>query len=473
MMTCLLPGRCTIARFAVLFVAMLAAASSASAQAFKVLYNFDYTDGGTPAGTLVQGLDGNLYGTTGYGGTSDFGVVFRITTGGAFTTLYSFCYDSPICTDGAGPDAGLVLGQDGNFYGTTFGGGKFGAGTVFKITPSGVLTTLYDFAGPEGIFPATPLVLGANGNFYGTTSYGGNSTACPGFYSGCGSIFEITPTGGFILLHVFNFTNGSTPQAPLIQASDGNFYGTAFYGGSSGYGSVFRMSPTGAFTVLHSFSGPDGEYPDGSLVQSGNVFYGTTGFGGASGYGTIFDITSQGAVHTVFSFDLGNGYIPGGPLVRAADGDFYGATGSGGGVGSCGTLFKFNSAGAVSILHDSTLADGCYPAGMVQGTNGIFYGLAPAAGANSYGTVFSLSAGLGPLVETVPASGGTGATVKILGTSLAGATSVTFNGTAAIFRVVSGSLITATVPAGASTGVVQVVTPGGELSSNVAFQVIK
>lgn len=319
MMTCLLPGRCTIARFAVLFVAMLAAASSASAQAFKVLYNFDYTDGGTPSGTLVQGLDGNLYGTTGYGGTSDFGVVFRITTGGAFTTLYSFCYDSPICTDGAGPDAGLVLGQDGNFYGTTFGGGKFGAGTVFKITPSGVLTTLYDFAGPEGIFPATPLVLGANGNFYGTTSYGGNSTACPGFYSGCGSIFEITPTGGFILLHIFNFTNGSTPQAPLIQASDGNFYGTAFYGGSSGYGSVFRMSPTGAFTVLHSFNGPDGEYPDGSLVQSGNVFYGTTGFGGASGYGTIFDITSQGAVHTVFSFDLGNGYIPGGPLVRAAD----------------------------------------------------------------------------------------------------------------------------------------------------------
>jgi len=466
-------GQRATARLAALFVALFAAASSAPAQGFKVLFNFDGTNGGLPiASTLVQGVDGNLYGTTDWEGASGYGTVFKVTPNGVLTKLYDFCQNPDICTDGANPVSGLVLGPDGSFYGTTIGGGTFGSGTVYKITPSGVLTTLHNFAGPEGAFPATALVLGSNGSFYGTTSLGGNSAACPGFFSGCGSIFEISSTGQFTLLHLFDFSDGATAQAPLMQASDGNFYGTGYYGGSLGYGTVFKITPAGTFTLLHSFSGADGEYPSSPLLQAGNVFYGTAAFGGSNGYGTVFQMTPQGVLHTIFNFDLGNGYVPSGSIIRAADGYFYGSTESGG-PGACGTLFRFNSAGALTVLHDFALEDGCYPNGQAQATNGIFYGLGYGGGAHSYGTVFSLSVGLRPLVETVPASGRAGTSVQILGTNLTGATSVTFNGSAAAFTVASGTLITATVPAGATTGTVKVVTPSGTLSSNAPFQVIQ
>jgi len=472
MIRMLLGWRATAPLMGVLLV-LFVLASSAAAQGFKVLFNFDGEDGGLPiASTLVQGVDGNLYGTTDWEGASGYGTVFKVTPAGVLTKLYDFCQNPDTCTDGANPVSGLVLGPDGNFYGTTIGGGTFGAGTVYKITPSGVLTTLYSFVGPEGAFPATALVLGSNGNFYGTTSLGGNSAACPGLFSGCGSIFEITSTGEFTLLHLFDLNDGATPQAPLVQASDGNFYGTAFQGGSLGYGTVFKMTPSGALALLHSFSGADGEYPSGSLLQEGNVFYGTAAFGGSNGYGTVFEMTHQGVLRTIFNFDLGNGYVPSGAIIRAADGYFYGSTESGG-PGACGTLFRFNAAGTLTVLHDFALEDGCYPNGQAQGTNGIFYGLGYGGGAHSYGTVFSFSAGLRPLVETAPASGKVGTSVQILGTNLRGATSVTFNRTAASFTVVSGTLITATVPAGATTGIVKVVTPRGTLSSNLSFQVIQ
>jgi uncharacterized repeat protein (TIGR03803 family) len=182
-------------------------------------------------------------------------------------------------------------------------------------------------------------------------------------------------------------------------------------------------------------------------------------------------VTPGGDFTTIFSFDLGNGYVPFGVIVRGADGYFYGATESGG-SGACGTIFRFDSAGAVSSLHDFSLSDGCYPEGLAQDTDGVFYGAAEAGGAYSRGTFFSLSVGLGPLVETVPASGKIGAAVQVLGTALTGATSVTFNGTAATFTVASDTLITPSVPTGATTGLARVVTPHGTLSSNVRFQVL-
>jgi uncharacterized repeat protein (TIGR03803 family) len=289
-------------------------------------------------------------------------VVFKITLSGTFTTLHSF--DS---TDGDAP-RGPVQATDGNFYGTTNQGGAHGGGTVFKITPSGKLTTLYNFCSR----------------------------------SGC--------------------TDGEAPLAGVVQGTDGNFYGTATAGGANGYGTVFKITPSGKLTTLGSF-GPFG-YPESTPVQAtdGN-FYGTTSSGGTEGYGTIFKITPSGKLTTLHTFDGTDG---------------------------------------------AEIA-----AGLVQDTNGKFYGTAPYGGANNDGTVFSLSVGLGPFVETQPTAGKVGAAVKVLGTDLIGATSVTFNGTAAVFKVVSASLITTDVPTGATTGTVEVTTPKGTLKSNVAFRVTK
>jgi uncharacterized repeat protein (TIGR03803 family) len=252
-------GRHASARLTVLFLTVFAAAAPSWAQRFKVLFSFNGNDGGNPNDSaLVQGPDSNLYGTSSYGGISDYGTVFKVTPTVTVTTLYSFCVNLPYRSDGVAPDAGLVLGPDGNLNGTSIAGGTFGGGTVFQITPAGVLTALHSFDGYDGEFPETPLVLASNGNFYGTTSMGGNAQQCPGFYAGCGSLFEITPTGTFTLLHVFNLEDGATPQAGLIQGTDGNFYGTTFYGGSLGYGTVFKMSPSATQTAS---AAPTGNIP--------------------------------------------------------------------------------------------------------------------------------------------------------------------------------------------------------------------
>lgn len=250
------------------------------------LYAFNLPDGAYPFGKLVQGSDGNFYGTT-TGGGEGGGTIFEITPGGAFSVLQSF-----IST----PWGGLVQGSDGNFYGTTLYGGNnncyLGCGTVFKMTPAGVLTSLYSFCSQpncaDGAQPFAGLVQGNNGNFYGTTSEGGRY--------GNGTVFNITPSGTLTTLYRFDGTYGRDPYAGLAQASDGNFYGTTAEGGPSGGGTVFKITDGGMMTILHSFcakSGcPDGTYPLGILVQGtdGN-FYGTTGEDGQSLYGTVFRLS--------------------------------------------------------------------------------------------------------------------------------------------------------------------------------------
>jgi uncharacterized repeat protein (TIGR03803 family) len=472
-------------------------AISSPAQTFTTLLSFNGTDGANPYyGSLVQGLDGNFYGTTNQGGANcapyGCGTVFKITPGGTLTTLYSFCAQTN-CPDGYYPYAGLVQATNGNFYGITFDGGTNNGGTVFKITPARKLTTLYRFCSPtdctDGDGPAAALVQATNGNFYGTTYFGGANTSCNDG-TGCGTVFKITPAGTLTVLHSFDATDGANPEAGLVQATNANFYGTTFDGGANGPGgTAFKITPAGTLTTLYNFCAetgcPDGERSLGVLVQAANgQFYGTTELGGANNGGTVFKITARGTLTTLYSFcsqtGCTDGKVPGAGLVQATNGKLYGTTEYGGANGG-GTVFEITAAGKLTTLYNfcsqTNCTDGADPsAGLAQATNGNFYGTTTSGGASSNcsggcGTVFSLSEGLGPFVETLPTSGTVGAAVIILGNNLTGSTSVTFNGTAATFTVVSSTEIRTTVPTGATTGKVKVTTPKGTLTSNVNFRV--
>jgi uncharacterized repeat protein (TIGR03803 family) len=451
----------------------LCGSGSLPAQTFTTLLAFNGSNGSDPRG-LVQGTDGNLYGTTFAAGRSRNGTIFKITPSGTFTTLHS----------GGEFDAGLILGTDRNFYGTSESGGTLGYGWIFKITPSGTLTTLYNFGPPpSGTLPLAPLVQASDGNFYGTTNEGGTN--------GGGTLFKITPNGTLTTLHNFcsqsGCADGANPGGALVQGTDGNLYGTTSAGGNpactsnSGCGTIFKITTTGTLTTLHSFDLTDGGNPSAGLIQAtdGN-FYGTTYFGGASNSncttgtcGTVFKVTPAGALTTLHSFDYTDGANPEAALIQATDGNFYGTTDNG-----YGTVFKITPSGTLTTLHNFDGADGSFPNALVQHTNGTFYATTSQGGIRNYHvcgagcvTIYSLSVGMGPFVKTEPASGNVGAAVNILGTNLTEATSVSFNGMLAAFSVESSSEITATVPTGATTGEVKVVTPSGTLSSNVSFRV--
>jgi len=258
---------------------------------FQALYSFTGGgDGSNPNAGLVQASDGNLYGTTYNGGTIGVGTVFRITTNGAYTSLYSFSGNVYGGTDGGNPYYGsLVQASDGNLYGTTEEGGTNGDGTVFQITTNGAEAVLYSFTGGnDGRYAFGGLVQASDGNLYGTTGNGGTN--------GYGTVFRMTINGALTSLYSFTGGNdGGNPLAGLVQASDGNLYGTTFYGGNTnlngyGYGTVFRITTNGVETVLYSFTGEgDGGNPVAGLVQaSDGKLYGTTEYGGTNGYGTIF-----------------------------------------------------------------------------------------------------------------------------------------------------------------------------------------
>ena len=398
-----------------------------SGQSLTTLHRFaGYpNDGGDPNAGLVQASDGNFYGTTQAGGTSSncqggCGTVFKITPGGTLTTLHSFDW-----YHGASPTSELVQGTDGNFYGTTYGGGAHQYyGSVFKISPSGTFTLLYSFCAqtdcPDGSMPYAGLVRGADGSFYGTTLEGGANTGCSLGAGTCGTVFKITPGGGLTTLHNFcsqpNCADGGNPYAGLILASDGNFYGTTFNRGANGYGTVFKISPAGALTTLYSFCSQsncsDGQYAYAGLVQAtdGN-FYGSTSAGGGGQFhqgGTIFKITSSGTLTTIYNFCSQQNCTDGSDsvarMVQAGDGALYGTTLHGGTncqqTSGCGTIFRITTSGTLTTLHsfDDT-NDGKSPfGGLVQATDGNFYGAAtyganPActAGLHGCGTVFRLN----------------------------------------------------------------------------------
>lgn len=459
-------------------------ALSAAAQTFTTLVSFTQPVGTQPnAMVFVQGADGNLYGTLNCGGNGPAGSecpfggsVFKLTPAGVLTPLYLFCPRAN-CINGSSPVGGLVLGTDGNFYGTTIGGGNMGKGTVYQITPNGTLTSLHQFQGPDGWSPVSTLVQADDGDFYGTTTAGGAPGSCS-VPASCGTVFKITATGTYTLLHSFTSTEGADPQAGIMQASDGNFYGTTSMGGTDNVGTIFRMTPSGAVTRLHSFGARlgIGGSPSSVLLEGADGdLYGTTGFGGKYGDGSVFKITKAGHFTSLHSFDLQDGYIPGGVLLQAHNENFYGVTESGGGSKTMGTIFEMTPAGAVTTIHNfcNTLPCPIEPAeGLFQATNGIFYGTTSAGGASDFGTAFSLDLGFGPYVQTVPVAGKVGSAVMILGNNLTAATGVTFNGTTAAFHIVSATLITTMVPSGSQTGIVQVTGPGGTLATHVPFRVL-
>lgn len=371
-------------------------------------------DGAVPSGPLVQAADGYLYGSTASGGRFNQGTVFRIGFDGTESVLYSF---SGGASDGADPGEGVIVGSDGNLYGTTRSGGVGGCGgqepsgfvvavsacgTVFQLTLSGIEQVLHFFqGGDDGGVPMTHLVQTSSGTLYGTTATGGLYLS--------GTVFQITSTGDDSVLYNFGSagpTDAVAPAAGLIRATDGALYGTTALGGTSNSGTVFSVTLAGAETVLASFAGGmAGETPTQSLVQaSDGNFYGTSSTGGLSddrcpaGCGTVFQITPSGAFTVLYQFDraAGDGVLPSSALIQASDGNFYGTTragGSGSCSAGCGTVFKISPGGDETVLYSFGGAnDGAAPqATLLQASDGALYGTTSAGGELDQGTVFRIT----------------------------------------------------------------------------------
>jgi uncharacterized repeat protein (TIGR03803 family) len=486
-----------------LTLALAGVAIPMQAQTFTSLHSFGGGQGTPPDGSypngLVQGTNGYLYGTTQFGGNGGngnyYGTVFKISTAGTETILDNFDVSPAPC---CGNYAALALASNGDFYGTAYQNTE---AEVFKVNASGTLTSVGDSglcnkADPPvcGIDPNTTLVQASNGDLYGATNEGGAYNL--------GTIFRMTLGGAFTILHSFCETknvggdcvDGYAPFTALVQGTNGILYGATHTNGAYGGGTIFSITMTGDFTTLYSFcsvSGcPDGENPYTALVQGANGnFYGVTGVGGTGTYGsggTFFTITPSGALTTLYSFckleNCADGNYPI-TLILGTDGNFYGMTAAGG-ANNYGTIFQITPGGLLTTEHSFAGTDGVVSedfqpgAWLIQDTSGTFYGVTSEGGADwpscstCNGTVFSLSMGLSPFVKTLPLSGKIGSAVKILGTGLKGATSVTFNGVPATFKVPSSSEITTKVPAGATSGEVKVVTSTGTtLTSNVIFSV--
>jgi len=445
----------------------------ASAQTFTSLASFNGTSNGSEPYYvyLVQGLDGNLYGTTTGGGADSSGTVFKLTPAGKVTAIYNFCSEAA-CADGSTPYGGLVLATNGFFYGTTSaGGGTANSGTVYKITAAGALTVMHTFDGTDGELSYVGMIQATNGTLYGTTSAGGSD--------GAGAIFEMTPAGGFTSLISAGVGIGKFPDARLVQGTNGNLYGVSYDSG------VYELTLAGKVIFGGNTLGT-GSGSTSALVQASNgSFYGTTAEGGANNSGTVFEMTSGGTAKTIYSFctetNCTDGSTPWAGLILGTDGNLYGTASVGGSAaggtpGGAGTIFKITTAGKLTTLYTFCTTTGCPDGanpyeGLTQATNGMFYGTTYSGGTSNLGTVYSLSTGLEPFVQPLTTSGKVGASVILLGTDLTGSTAVSFNGTAAAFKVVSATEITATVPAGALTGTIKVTTPGGVLASNATYRV--
>src|SRR5579871_4307943 len=382
-------------------LALLAPCAWSQSPPLTTLHAFQGTSPGqTPAAGLAQGADGNFYGTTANGGANGNGVVFKITPQGVLTDLYSFSATSAN-TDGTQPTT-LVAGSDGNFYGITILGGAYSAGTVFKITPGGALTTLHAFADSDGYHPDA-LVQGRDGNFYGTNEYGGANET--------GTVFKITPAGGFTLLHSFSAINGASgngdgayPNAVLIQGSDGNFYGVTFRGGPNDAGTVYQITPGGTLTNLHAFNGLDGSHPTALAQGSDGNFYGITSYGGQYDNGVIFRLTPGGALTVMTSISPAGTFSAEdvtATLIAGSDGNLYGTV-YGNSAYPNGAVFQLTLSGDFTVLHGSSNPslyghyaahrDGQQPMKLTQGSAGNLSVTTYGGGRHTNSTVYKLTA---------------------------------------------------------------------------------
>lgn len=335
-----------------------------------------------PFSALIQAPDGNFYGTTFVNGANLAGTVYKMTPTGGVTTLHNFTGGN----DGAKPYGALIQASDGNLYGSTRIGGASGKGTLFRITPQGTLTTIHTFSGSDGAMPYAALVQGADGNLYGSTLQGG---------TGKGVLFRMALDGsGYTKLHEFSGgADGSTPSGALLQFDDGTLYGTT-YDGAGGVGTVFRMAANGSgFSTLHAFAnGADGGNPEAGLTlgQDGYL-YGTTA-GTNTSAGTVYLLATDGSNYAVlYNFGGGgDGGAPNATLIQSADGNFFGTANSGG-SNSGGVLFEIGPQCRLTLLHSFTAAEGKYPKGLLPVPGGSFFAAMEWGGANDAGSLVSIT----------------------------------------------------------------------------------
>jgi len=406
-------------------------------------------------GSLTQGSDANLYGTTGTGGQHDFGTIFSVTTSGGYTDLWPF--DG---LTGEEPGAAVTLASDGNYYGTAVFGSTNNLGTLFRFTPPSFVTVLHNFTESEGQPQVAP-TQGKDGSLYGVT--------------GSGASYSVTLNGTYKQLPA---APGGI-YGPLLLASDGNLYGASYGGGTFGDGTVFRMStPSGAINIIHSFSGTDGADPNGGLAQaSDGKLYGTTSAGGPNNNGEIFKMNLNGKITVLHPFDVNgvsDGESPDAGLLAASDGYFYGVNHFGG-ANDVGTIFRITTTGVFSKLFDFTNtapgASGAYPGvALMQHTNGNIYGLTYRGGANDNGVFFSLI--VPNLTQILKVAGPIfllpGGPVQVLGNNLTHVIAVNFGGVSAQFTLGTDSVLTATVPNGALDGLVNVIYDTGLMTQTLA-----
>ena len=343
--------------------------------------------------TLVLATDGNFYGTL--GGALNTGMVFRVTTDGAFT-----CFAGLSPSDASPYKGGpLLQDADGSFYGTAFGGGANFLGSVFQVGTNGVVTRLISFTGLNGARPYAGLTRGPDGYLYGTTRYGGANVQLPDETTAPGTIFRLSSSGLLSTLVSFNRTNGANPEGLLVCGADGNLYGTTVAGGSANVGTIFRVTTNGNLDTLFAFSGTNGALPYGGLVQTPDgTLYGTTAKGGANGYGTVFSLTTNGTFASLASFNGTNGAYPYSGMILGSDDVLYGTTAFGGlgfdGSQSSGygTVFRVQRSGEVITLGILDGTNGAHPVtGLVQSTDGYLYGTCWGGGSHSAGSIYRVA----------------------------------------------------------------------------------
>jgi uncharacterized repeat protein (TIGR03803 family) len=365
------------------FLVLLGCALESHAQTFTVLHSFSgSSDGANPEAGVVLDSGGTLYGTTVSGGPSGAGTIFKVDPNSNSSLVYRFTGGA----DGGSPVDKLYRDANGNLYGTTESGGSYNQGLAFEISTTGVETVLHVFGAlRDGDVPAAGLIRDSNGNLFGTTMLGGRSNR--------GTVFKIDPSHNETVLHSFRL-DGAFPQGPVILDSAGNLYGTT-YGTSTTWGSVFELTPAGVSTVLHKFTGKnDGGAPRAGLIMdAGGLLYGTTVYGGTHRAGTVFKVDPVTSQETVLhSFSGGtDGGDPYGALTMDSSGNLYGTTYYGGTFGY-GTIFKLDRAGHETVLYSFTGgSDGLGPmAGLTFDGAGNLYGTTYYGGANGAGVVFKL-----------------------------------------------------------------------------------
>jgi uncharacterized repeat protein (TIGR03803 family) len=366
------------------------------AAAYRVLYSFKgQSDGERPAAGLID-VDGTLYGTTTEGGSAGQGTVYTVTSAGTERVLHSFGHGS----DGAGPSSGLI-DVSGTLYGTTANGGSFGRGTVYSISTTGVERVLYSFRlGADGTNPSASLI-DVNGALYGVTAFGGSGCGS----TGCGTVYQMSTAGSERVIYRFKGGSGGAdlPEAKLLNVN-GTLYGTTNMGGSlrcyyhNGCGTVFSVTTAGVEKWLYSFTGgTDGSYPDAGLIDVNGKLYGTTSTGGGAGhFGTLYSISTDGAekvVHRFYTRHSG-AYEPEAGLL-AVSATLYGTT-LVGGSHHAGTIYDMSPTGKVTVLHNfSGGSDGLYPQSPLIDVHGTLYGTTYYDGGGGKGTccgtVFALT----------------------------------------------------------------------------------